>query len=1339
VPSPNGYLTAIDISRIDRSWARGTVHYDLSQPPWPNPADVGGWQLEYLVGNSPTGPWRPAPLTSPATQCNTRPTNFSGLEQSDGTTIGVGGVGGVQPPQPDTDYWVRVLLHDDTDTVVDDWVQGPFHTAARPTFLCNPPQGITETSADLALSMASGRLNLAAPCNQDGITWELSTTPTGPWTAAPREVANDFTPTHTFSGLTPGTTYYYRARFDESITGAPVEYLATTPCTFTTEEATVTTPPFNPQPCATGAGGGPDIENQVLCDLDAEGNLLGTALAVYEYDAAGELVLPPTYVDPVTGQPYVAQGTLQVCPDAACLPPMQFCQTGTSTAPVEHPGRQYDITLPVNPGFGVETLNVDAVSNPVGITWQVDDPDGEGFRTELTTFLEGRLPAAAVVTITNPNAGVQQVCGAAQPMQVHIECLRLDQNPPNLIELVYNGGQDLIQNPAYNEFPPLNPPVSQGNYGFRLLSRQDDPGPFPGNPPQNDALCTSVVNRGWETNDRGRTFEIWGRDIVTGSNVTPTPRGTPVQEMTSDGPPTTGGRPSTIWQTFTVPASGNFVIRVVHGSRDPGEQHRITLDNGDTDDAQNGDLIDDITTPASVTSNGGPNPWTQFNQTIPLNGGSTYTLALSTTNPVGGARGGLFTDMRAFIDRPGLRATATTDDETCVVTVDETSTTTTCLFWQPQCSGGNVVGWQRLDTGDSLTNTEFWAQTPTPKCCTAEAAEAGGGGQVSANLAVSDVVCATVGGIQQNAVRQVVLDPSGGQLSQLFLTTDGQSITPDTWTPGGCTTQRVIADVVLCDTDPGTGATVNFLRKYVQTWSPTAGTQITETRDFNLAGTSRYTPVGLVADCTQAVPGAERELLCDTDPTTGVTFTFLRTYITRNGAHTGLLDTLPDGTTAYTPTGVVGNCDQAMDPIATTGLCLSDGTPIAVVTRRDSVTRDVTRDGWINLVTGVFTTGAPPVGTVACGSSRSIEVSGVFCDVTGSTVNALVLVEYQYAADGSISSVRLVDATTGATHTVIGTITTCPSGTNQPEQDAVVLCDVNGAVTTPFIRDYRRDSTGAITAASNYTLAGAAYSPTGTVGICTGRDSESVILCDSAAVPNRFIRTYTYDPSGAIAGFTDRTLAGAAFTPTGAVGLCTQPTATDFDVAEEILCDANGTSFIRRFTFNSSTGAVTSTVNLTLAGAAFTPVGAVGICSNCCPQVIGEGCSNTGSGRYTAVRATNGTVTLIDSVSGTAITAANIIACPTDDVVRTLSAQARLIGDADAAWTPGGDVTGTLTSVTMTVLSGTANLTDADGTTLTGLPAGLTLTWEAEDDNTLTGPQSIDAVGGNTVVNWTSR
>lgn len=1540
MPSPNSYIADATFAATNRNWTRLTLTYDADQAPW-IPGQTGDYTFTYNVGTSAAGPFALAATTG-ATECVPGAGN---PRTPGGLTSTVQGIG-APPGQPGslavgTAHWVEVVvLH--LGVEVDRWVVGPVTTSAYGAPL---PQtsNITTTSADARL-LSSGGINLVSPCDVDQVTWELATAPGGPYTVTGPDDVDGLSPgPHAFTGLTPNTTYYWRATLRDE---AGAVYYTSPEQTFTTLEDVVTTPPFQPQPCDAGAGaGGADVENLVLCDLDAEGNLLGTALAIYEYDETGSPVGAPTFVNPATGAAYVPQGTLQVCPDAACLPPMQFCQTSTTTGPVEHPGRQYDVTLPINPGFAVESMQVDQVTNAANIVWDVADPDGEQFRQDLTAFMEGRLPAAATVTITNPNAGVPQVCGAAAPMQVHIECIRLDQSPPDLIELVYNGGQDMVQNPAYNEFPALNPPVAQGDYGFHLLKRQDDPagGGFP------RALCTDTANRGWETNDAGSSFEIWGRNIVQGEDVTPTPRGTPVQEITSDGPP--AGGINTIWQTFTAPASGNFIIRVVHGARDPGEVHRITLDNGDTDDAQNGDLIDDVSNPPSVTESGGPNPWTQFERTIPLTGGSTYTLALSTTetNPDGNARGGLFTDMRAYIDRPGLRATAATDDDTCVVTTEETTTNTLCSFWQPQCVGGAVAGWQKVDTGETLTNAEFWAQTPTPQCCGTDGGA--GEGEASAtlsNMAVSDVVCAVIGGIPRNVIRQVVLDPSGGTLSTTFLGADGGPVQPASWTPGPCSSERFVQDVVLCDQG---AANQPFLRKYIQSLSDTGIGQVNSFRDFVLDGGQTYTPVGPVGVCGGA--DADRETVCWTQTSTGDT------------VHTGTIrhdDSLPapgwilfdQNQTPVLPTepGLTFiSCADAMDPVATTGLCLADGTPIAVVVRRNSVTGTVSQDGWINLTTGAFTAGAPPVGVVACGSSQSIQVSGTFCSVDDTTgdVLALILIEYTYAADGSIESVRLVDATTGTTYVVPAgaTVTTCPTGTAQPEQDLEVLCDVNAGVSTPFIRDYRRDENGTITATSDYTLAGAAYATTGTVSRCgssdcetqqlcdvqedvaavlpstgvpteqwqdlpngvrwmrrgndgatpggwylagttlperfdfdrpvnvvysvrftdstaaplripagwyldtinTGQhfwdpatriiaptasaslsgvssfridapttqlmiapvttvappvgvnsqygqitvtadvvtpflrtlcrdvngtvtvsdttldgttpytvlgttercpagessqagatlDSETVVLCDSAATPNRFLRTYIYNETGGVSGFTDTTLAGDAFVPTGAVGVCATTVQTDTDFVEEILCDANGTSFIRLFRFNSTTGALISTTNTTLAGAAFAPVGAVGLCADCCPVPIGEGCTSVGSGRYTAIRAANGTVTLIDSVSGAAVAAGNIVACPTDDVVRTLTAQARVLTNA-TPWTPGADVTGTLTSLTVTGTGGLWDLVDANGTALTGLPAGLSLTWEAEDDNQIVPPQSVTPQAGATVVaNWTLR
>ncbi|WP_433379416.1 hypothetical protein [Streptosporangium sp. CA-115845] len=264
-----------------------------------------------------------------------------------------------------------------------------------------------------------------------------------------------------------------------------------------------------------------------------------------------------------------------------------------------------------------------------------------------------------------------------------------------------------------------------------------------------------------------------------------------------------------------------------------------------------------------------------------------------------------------------------------------------------------------------------------------------------------------------------------------------------------------------------------------------------------------YTPVGTLGPCAADGCNASTtsQLLCDDNGP------FARaTTHDCTGAVLGVLDRTLDGQ-PYTVTGTVGVCPTSPDcespttPTATVGLCLADGTPIAVTVIRDCEGA-VTSEGWINLQTGAYSAGAPPVGTVACGSSQSVQVSGTFCDVLADgTVAGLVLIEYSYAADGTIAGVRLVDATTGATYTPTGTVTTCPAGVEQPERDLVQLCDTaaDGTV-TEFIRDYARDENGQITGHTDYALNGTPYTLAGTVGACDVepcRDTSSTLLCDT--------------------------------------------------------------------------------------------------------------------------------------------------------------------------------------------------------------------------------------------------
>ncbi|MYX39030.1 MULTISPECIES: hypothetical protein [unclassified Streptomyces] len=262
-----------------------------------------------------------------------------------------------------------------------------------------------------------------------------------------------------------------------------------------------------------------------------------------------------------------------------------------------------------------------------------------------------------------------------------------------------------------------------------------------------------------------------------------------------------------------------------------------------------------------------------------------------------------------------------------------------------------------------------------------------------------------------------------------------------------------------------------------------------------------YTPVAPV-DCEYANETTEVLTLCDdTGP-------FLRRY-SWLGDTASFEDVELDGVTPHVVTGTVGvcaaqtECEAATTPAATLGLCLADGTPIAVLVTRDC-TGTTTQDGWLNLTTGAYSAGSPPAGTMACGNPRSITTAGTFCDVDPSTgdVLGLVLIEYTYGADGAVTAVRLVDATTGQTYVPQGEVTTCPAGVEQPERDLVQLCDTaaDGTV-TEFVRDYARDENGAITGHTDYLLDGAPYTPAGTVGRCVDQcqDCETVVLCDADA------------------------------------------------------------------------------------------------------------------------------------------------------------------------------------------------------------------------------------------------
>lgn len=341
--------------------------------------------------------------------------------------------------------------------------------------------------------------------------------------------------------------------------------------------------------------------------------------------------------------------------------------------------------------------------------------------------------------------------------------------------------------------------------------------------------------------------------------------------------------------------------------------------------------------------------------------------------------------------------------------------------------------------------------------------------------------------------------------------------------PAAGQTPRVdVESLLLCDVLPdGTIAGVAAVEAVYDTNS---GARV-GTRVVDPATGADYAPQGTLSQCAGEPAGTDVETwpLCVLN-TNGSVLQHVRAVqrYDAQGAPDGpplLVDAVTGGPVAVPGGATIGVCPDGppcaspTTPVTSVGLCLVDGTPIAVTVVRDCDGTTVS-EGWINLVTGAYSAGAPPAGTVACGDSRSITTNGTFCDVLADgTVAGLVLVEYQYAADGSIDTVRLVDAVTGTTYTPQGTVTTCPAGVEQPEQDAVQLCDIaaDGTV-TPMIRDYRRDELGAIVGHTDYTLDGTPYTPTGTVGVCPSpcRSAHTLTLCDST--PQTLALAGTYLP-----------------------------------------------------------------------------------------------------------------------------------------------------------------------------------------------------------------------------------
>jgi hypothetical protein len=304
---------------------------------------------------------------------------------------------------------------------------------------------------------------------------------------------------------------------------------------------------------------------------------------------------------------------------------------------------------------------------------------------------------------------------------------------------------------------------------------------------------------------------------------------------------------------------------------------------------------------------------------------------------------------------------------------------------------------------------------------------------------------------------------------------------------------------------------------YTELWCLTPDGTATVLATYQDDPSTPYVPVSPV-ECTYGCPDDETVMLCDSSGP------FLRRYVFLNGTAT-YVDVALDGQTPHLVTGTVGTCPTCdpSPPLALVGLCLADGTPVAVVVSRacDGAT---TRDGWLNLQTGQYSAGAPPAGTGACTDPGAFELAGVLCDTDPATgdVLGLALVQYAYNPDGSLASVQLLNPADGSTYHLQGELRNCPTGQAQPDADLVVLCDDNG----PFVRDYRRDENTLIVGHTDYHLDGTGYEAVGTVRLCPPEPdcpAQSVLescRCDDAdgdgAADTDYVELLAVDCSGAV-------------------------------------------------------------------------------------------------------------------------------------------------------------------------------------------------------------------------------
>ncbi|GGZ23321.1 hypothetical protein GCM10010387_15560 [Streptomyces inusitatus] len=488
---------------------------------------------------------------------------------------------------------------------------------------------------------------------------------------------------------------------------------------------------------------------------------------------------------------------------------------------------------------------------------------------------------------------------------------------------------------------------------------------------------------------------------------------------------------------------------------------------------------------------------------------------------------------------------------------------------------------------------------------------------------------------------------------------------------------------------------------------------VAEVYDTDLTG-AVYTTVGTVGVCP--TPDVDRAVvvLCDT-AAGGAMTPFLRHVLTdETGAVLSTADTALDGTTPYAPTGTVGVC-QPKDPAVVGEFILCDNAGPFV---RKLIQ---TAAGAVTAVVNLTLAGAPyvPVGTVKrCDDCPTVlgevcyspplpgaRLSDNWAGSTSTTPpGSRVWTNPNFAGVG-ITVTETVTPDTGAALTANGVRNTATSPATQHTSINLGALRSNVVVRLEFFGAASGERLRNISPAFD-TLTGNGTAVLGNTGVDGGPAADGII--DLTFIGP--VQTIAWD-----------------YAPTGA-GLSVQSNIT----FTEILPGGDSARAARVHNCDGTYSLTDLRTGTVLNEATIS----VFDCP-CCPTTTAElVCADGAPAIRRETVDADGTVTaeVFTTAGGNVITPAAWTPGPCAAVAVT--AQHKDV-TAGTSWTPA-DAGGTVTALTYTVLAGTATVTDQNGTAVSALPTGLTVSWENNEEGTLSPPQSVTAdVGSRVLVHWT--